>query len=134
LELNPEDWGTHTQIGIVLLRQGLPEEAWAEIELEVDPQQKEIGSILALPALGRDAEAQQRLDDFTRENQSWAAYPIATMHAWHGDTEAAFTWLERAYQQRDGLMSTIAFDPLLNSLHGDPRWAELMDRMELPHE
>ncbi|HEY5776822.1 MAG TPA: tetratricopeptide repeat protein [Xanthomonadales bacterium] len=134
LELNPEDWGTHTQLAIILLKQERLDEAWAELELEVDPQQQEIGRMLVLPALGREVEAQQKLDIFIQENQSWAAYPIATIYAWHGDSEAAFTWLERAYQQHDSLMSTIAFDPLLTSLHGDPRWAELLDRLGLPHQ
>ena len=134
LELNPEDWGTHTQLAIILLKQERPDEAWAELELEVDPQQQEIGRMLVLPALGREEEAQQRLDIFIQENQSWAAYPIATIYAWHGDSETAFSWLERAYQQRDSLMATIVFDPLLSSLHGDPRWAELLDRMGLSNQ
>lgn len=133
LELNPEDWGTHTQLGIILLKQGHPEEAWAELDLEVDSQQQEIGRILALPALGRKEEAQLRLDNFVQQNQSWAAYPIAGIFAWHGDSETAFTWLERAYQQRDSSMSGIISDPLLTSLHDDPRWAGLLDRMGLPH-
>lgn len=133
LELNPEDWGTHTQLGIILLKQGHPEEAWAELDLEVDSQQQEIGRILALPALGRKEEAQLRLDNFVQQNQSWAAYPIAGIFAWHGDSETAFTWLERAYQQRDSSMSGIISDPLLTSLHDDPRWASLLDRMGLPH-
>ena len=133
LELNPEDWGTHTQLGIILLKQGHPEEAWAELELEVDSQQQEIGRIHALPALGRKEEAQQRLDIFVQENQSWAAYPIAGIYASYGDSETAFTWLELAYQQRDSSMSGILSDPLLISLHDDPRWAGLLDRMGLPH-
>ena len=133
LELNPEDWGTHTQLGIILLKQGHPEEAWAELELEVDSQQQEIGRILALPALGRKEEAQLRLDIFIQKNQSWAAYPIAGIYARHGDSEAAFAWLERAYQQRDSSMSVILSDPLLTSLHDDQRWADLLDRMGLPH-
>ena len=133
LELNPDDWGTHTQLGIILLKQGRPEDAWAELELEVDPQQQEIGRILALPALGRKEEAQKRLDAFIRENESWAAYPIAGMFAWHGDSDAAFKWLERAYQQRDGLMSTILLDPLLTHLNDDPRLSDLLERMGLPH-
>ncbi|MDH4020603.1 MAG: tetratricopeptide repeat protein [Xanthomonadales bacterium] len=133
LELNPEDWGSHTQVAIIMLQQDQPREAWQELELEVDPQQQEFGRILALPALGKEAEAEQRLAMFIEQHQSWAAYPIANIYAWHGDKESAFKWLEQAYQQHSGLLTTVLLEPLLVSLHDDPRWGELLDRMNLPH-
>jgi len=133
LELNPEDWGTHTQLALIMLISDRPQEAWAELELEVDPQQQEIGRIMVLPALGRDAEALQRLDTFIAENQSWAAYPIAGIYSMRGDVDAAFAWLDRAYQQHDAYMVDLLVDPLLAGLHEDPRWGEMLDKMNLPH-
>lgn len=133
LELNPEDWGSHTQVAIILLQQGKPEEAWAELDLEVDPQQQQFGRILTLPALGRETEAEQRLAAFIEEHQSWAAYLIASIYSWHGDKDAAFQWLEQAYQQHSGLMSAVLLEPLLKPLNDDPRWGDLLDRMNLPH-
>jgi len=133
LELNPEDWGSHTQVAIILLQQDKPREAWQELDLEVDPQQQEFGRILVLPALGREAEAEQRLAVFIEQNQSWAAFPIAGIYAWNGDKESAFKWLEQAYQEHSGLLSAILMEPLLTSLHDDPRWGDLLDRMGLPH-
>ena len=133
LELNPEDWGSHTQVAIIMLQQGQAQEAWLELDLEVDPQQQEYGRILALSALGREAEAQQRLAVFIEQHQSWAAFPIASIYAWQGDIDTAFSWLEQAYQQHSGLLSTILLEPLLAPLHDDPRWGDLLDRMNLPH-
>ena len=133
LELNPEDWGSHTQVAIIMLQQGQAQEAWLELDLEVDPQQQEYGRILALSALGREAEAQQRLAVFIEQHQSWAAFPIASIYAWQGDIDTAFNWLEQAYQQHSGLLSTILLEPLLAPLHDDPRWGDLLDRMNLPH-
>jgi adenylate cyclase len=133
LELNPEDWGSHTQVAIILLQQNKPQEAWQELDLEVDPQQQEFGRVLVLPALGREAEAEQRLAVFIEQNQSWAAFPIAGIYAWHGDKESAFKWLEQAYQQHSGLLSGVLMEPLLTPLHDDPRWGDLLDRMNLPH-
>lgn len=134
LELNSEDWGSHTQVAIILLQQDNPQEAWRELELEVDPQQQEYGRILALPALDRAQEAQQRLAKFIDQNQSWAAFLIASIYAWHGDIESAFTWLEQAYQQHSGLLSGVLLDPTLRVLHADPRWGNLLDRMGLPRD
>ena len=133
LELNPEDWGSHTQLATIMLEQGRVKEAWDELELEVDPQQQEYGRILALFALGKDEEARQRLDQFIEKNQSWGAFPIATIYAWNQDADTAFEWLDRAYEQRDGLMSNVLMEPLLGKLHDDPRWLELIDKMGLPH-
>jgi len=133
LELNPEDWGSHTQVAIILLQQDKPQEAWRELELEVDPQQQEYGRILALPALDRSEEVEQRLAEFIEQNQSWASFLIASIYAWHGNVESAFTWLEQAYQQHSGLISGILMDPTLTALHDGPRWSDLLERMNLPH-
>jgi TolB-like protein/Tfp pilus assembly protein PilF len=132
LELNPEDWGSHTQLAIIMMRQGRAQEAWDELALEVDPKQQEYGRILVLPDLGREREARQRLAEFIEENQSWTAYLMATIYAWHGDPDEAFEWLDRAYEQRDGLMVSMLKEPLFVGLHDDPRWALLLERMNLP--
>jgi TolB-like protein/Tfp pilus assembly protein PilF len=133
LELNPEDWGSHTQLAIIMLQQGRAQEAWDELELEVDPQQQEYGRILALSALGKNDEAAQRLQTFIENNQSWAAFLIATVYAWQGDADTAFQWLDSAYEKRDGWMSGLLKEPLFTTLHDDPRWVALVDRMGLPH-
>ncbi len=132
LELNPEDWGSHTQLAIIMLQQDRAHDAWTELELEVDPQQQEYGRILALFSLGKDEEARQRLDQFIENNQSWGPFLIATIYAWNQDADTAFKWLDRAYAQRDGLMSNVLMEPLFTKLHDDPRWLPLIDKMGLP--
>jgi len=132
LELNPEDWGTHTRLAIIMLKQDRLEEAWSELMLEIDPIQQEFGRILALPALERQDEAGQRLDAYIKEHQSWAAFSIAQIYAFHGDAHAAFDWLNRAFDQRDGSMSLIKTDSLLVSLYDDPRWPVMLEKMGLP--
>ena len=133
LDLNPEDWGSHTQVAIIMLQQGRAQDAWSELELEVDPQQREYGRILALFSLGKGEEARQHLDQFIENNQSWGAFPIATIYAWNQDADTAFKWLDRAYEQRDGLMCSLLMEPLFTKLHDDPRWLKLVDKMGFPH-
>jgi TolB-like protein/Tfp pilus assembly protein PilF len=132
LEINPQDWGSHTQLAIIMLESGRIEQAWEELALEVDPQQQEYGRILALYAQGRTAEADERLQAFSEAHQSWASALIATLHAFRGDADAAFEWLDRAYQNRDSLLTATLRDPLLESVHDDPRWNALLRRMNLP--
>jgi hypothetical protein len=52
--------------------------------------------------------------------------------ATRGETDKAFEWLERAYEQRDGGLSEIKGDPLLRSLEHDPRYRPFLQKMKLP--
>ncbi len=61
-----------------------------------------------------------------------AAYQIAQAFAWRGEKERAFEWLERAFTQRDGGLSIVKTDPLMRNLRGDPRYAALLKKMNLP--
>jgi len=54
------------------------------------------------------------------------------VYAARGDPDHAFEWLERAYRQRDAGLLGIKIDPFLTSLHGDPRYAALLRKMNLP--
>jgi hypothetical protein len=60
-----------------------------------------------------------------------AAYQIAEVHAARGEVEPAFEWLERAHAQRDPGISWTKIDPLLRSLHADPRWDTLLRKLRL---
>jgi TolB-like protein/DNA-binding winged helix-turn-helix (wHTH) protein/Tfp pilus assembly protein PilF len=57
---------------------------------------------------------------------------IAVLSAELGDTDAAFQSLEKAYQDRLLTMPNIKVAPGLRSLHGDPRFADLVRRVGLP--
>jgi len=131
LELNPKDQGTHTQLAIIMLQQGDPEAAWRELELEPEPQQQEYGRLLALPALARSDEVEERLNSFIEKNQSWGSYFIANIYAWHGDKDNAFLWLNHAYQQRAGGITQVLLEPTLAALHDDPRWDDILQKLGL---
>jgi tetratricopeptide (TPR) repeat protein len=49
-----------------------------------------------------------------------------------GDKDEAFAWLERAYAERRGRLSSILVEPLLEPLRADPRFADLVHRVGLP--
>jgi len=133
LELNPEGWGSHGILAIVFMVQGDASKAWDETAREVDPMFQEYARILVLPALGRSEEVQQRLEVFTGEYQERLAYLIATVHGWHGNNDQAFNWLNRAIDQGDVLAVRTMTDPLLAGLRGDPRWGDLLGRINLPY-
>jgi hypothetical protein len=56
---------------------------------------------------------------------------IAEIYAFRGENDKAFEWLNRAYRQRDSGLVGLKVDPLLRSLHGDPRYRLLLEKMRL---
>jgi tetratricopeptide (TPR) repeat protein len=58
---------------------------------------------------------------------------IAGTYAFLGEKDRAFTWLEKAYGEKSGFLSYIKSHPNFDSLRSDPRYADLLKRMGLPH-
>ncbi len=48
-----------------------------------------------------------------------------------GEKDRAFEWLEKAYEERSDLLVYLKVEPRLDSLRGDPRFADLLRRMRL---
>ena len=60
------------------------------------------------------------------------AYQIAEVYAFRNQSDEAFEWLDRAYAQRDAGLIVTKVDPLLKSLHNDPRFAAFLKKLNLP--
>ena len=63
-----------------------------------------------------------------------AAYQIACVYAYRGETGRAFEWLERAYRQRDPGLGWSKEDFFLQTLHSDPRWPAFMKKLGVADE
>jgi serine/threonine protein kinase/tetratricopeptide (TPR) repeat protein len=61
-----------------------------------------------------------------------ASYDLAELYADIGDRDHAFEWLDIGYQERCPWMVWLRTDPLLDPLHSDPRYAELVKKMGFP--
>ena len=60
-------------------------------------------------------------------------YLIAGIYAALGDCDAAFEWLNKAYQQREVHLVSLKVDPSLDGVRQDRRFAALLNRVGLPH-
>jgi hypothetical protein len=76
--------------------------------------------------------ADATLADLKREYAEDSAYQIAEVHAWRGEADAAFEWLERAYGQRDSGLTNIKSSQMFRSLVTDPRFIAFLGRLRLP--
>jgi len=87
---------------------------------------------MAEHTLGNAKASQQALDKLIAANAEEAAFQIAEVYAWRGEKDKAFEWLERAYRQQDGGLTSTKIDLLLASLHSDPRYAALLRKLNFP--
>ncbi len=83
---------------------------------------------------GRKAEAQKVLEFLLEKRKSQYIPPseIAVIYAGLGERDTAFDWLERAYEERDFLINEIGADPLFDVFRGDPRFEDLLRKMNYP--
>lgn len=129
--LNPDYFSIHATLGWLLLRQGNAEQALIEVEKDPDDFWGGLVGQLTLYALGRQAEADAALAAFIEKYHTFGAYQIAESFGWRDEPDEAFKWLEIAYEQHDPGMASLLQDSTLRNLHGDPRWATLLEKMGL---
>jgi tetratricopeptide (TPR) repeat protein len=85
-------------------------------------------------ATGRVDEARQILAELERlGNHTYVTpYGVALVHAGLGSNDIALTWLNRAFQERSHWLVWLGLDPRWKALRSDPRFDELMRRMQFP--
>jgi TolB-like protein len=135
VELVPTVEGQHAELAQMLLAAGRSDEALAEVAKESDPGNRAYALAYIYIKLGRRGDANAALADVEKRFAAEQPYSIAILHALRGERDQAFSWLNRAYQQHDsGIISLppITVDPDMKSLHGDPRWAAFLRKMNLP--
>jgi len=129
LDLAPNAGITHYILSCARLLQGRADDALDEAEREPVRYLRLLCVALAQHTRGDAVASDAALRRLTDEGGSAVSFQIAAAHAWRGEVDAAFAWLERAYRERDpGLGESVAY-PLLRALHGDPRWIALMQKM-----
>ncbi len=140
LEIVPDGpFAWQNQIELYLL-QGRPEAALSAAQRLADPGDSSspasgvrlLGLALAEHDLGHAAESDRALAKLISRWGHGFQYQIAQVHAWRGDADRAFEWLERASREYDPATTFIKFDPLLRKIRGDPRYTALLRKINLP--
>jgi tetratricopeptide (TPR) repeat protein len=132
LEVDPDHWDSPITLSRVYLLQGRPQDALSEIEhVHLAPFRAHLYA-LTYYALGRKKESDAASNELITKYHASNAFEIATIYAFRNHTDKAFEWLDRAYAQRDPSLIATRVEPLLNSLHNDPRYAAFLKKLNLP--
>ena len=132
IELDPRNFGAYGRLGDVYVQIGTYDEAIAAFgkvrDLRPDGAYPvRIARVYALMGKGREA---MKIVSGTKAG----AFETAGVYAALGDRDEAFRILEKGIEARDSLLVYIKEDPSLESLHSDPRWKELLRRMNFPSD
>src|SRR6202051_3023990 len=123
LELSPDVGFSHFLLSRIYIIQGRPQDALPEIELVRYDTVRAFMYPIAYYALGRKKESDAALSELVAKYHASSAYQIAQVYAFRNQSDKAFEWLDRAYAQHDSGLIHTKVDPLLKSLHNDPRFA-----------
>jgi TolB-like protein/DNA-binding winged helix-turn-helix (wHTH) protein len=132
LELNPDVVAAHMKLSEIYVMQGRPQEALPEIDLVRYDPVREFLYAIAYHALGRKEESDAALNELITKYNGSRPYEAAEVYAFRSQYNEAFEWLDRAHAQRDTTLMLAKMDPLLKNLHGDPRFAALLKKLNLP--
>ena len=137
IELDPMSGPAYAGLGWAYRCKSLYEPAIAPLRraCELWPGSTAIGMLGELyAAAGYRAEAQKILEQLKElsKKQYVTPYVVARIHLTLGEIDEAFHWLEVAYQQRAEWMVVLKVDPCLDNLRSEPRFQNLMRRMNFP--
>lgn len=87
----------------------------------------------AYAVAGNRKEARKILEELEQlsKQKYVSSFPVAAVYAALGDRDEAFKQLEKAYTERSWAMGMLKVNPVFDSLRSDPRFSELLRRMNL---
>jgi tetratricopeptide (TPR) repeat protein len=83
---------------------------------------------------GRKTEARNILAELQTlsEHKYVPATDTALIYAGLGEKDKSFAWLDKAFEEHSFTLSNLKVEPRFDSLHSDPRFADLLRRIGLP--
>jgi TolB-like protein/DNA-binding winged helix-turn-helix (wHTH) protein/Flp pilus assembly protein TadD len=139
LELDPNLDFARAFLALAYLQKSMNEEAIAEFEKQVVTSHGHVWALAdlgyAYATAGRGPEAQRMLDQVNQlSRQKFVpADAMAHIYVGRGEKGKAFEWLEKGYERHSlGLAGVdLKVDPLWDPLRSDPRFADLLRRVNL---
>jgi tetratricopeptide (TPR) repeat protein len=139
VSLSPNGVLAYCGLGRVYLHQGKYEEAIAEfhkaddLDERLPPTREQLGYAYAVA--GRRDEALKilgEMDERAARGEYVTPLGIAWIYIALGDKDQAFAWLNKACDEHNGGLPYLKTEPVYDSLRSDPRFANVLRRVNLP--
>lgn len=137
MELDPRFPNAHNNLGWAFLKQRRYEEAIAALQKSVELSGRQSNYLCDLgytyAITGRRGEALQILRELEDRYSKREAIGmnLAAVYVGLGEKDKAFSWLERDFEQRSGLLPDVTVWANFDDIRSDPRYADLLRRMGL---
>ena len=134
LELDPNFFISQTFLGLTYVQKSMYKEGISELEkaVAISPSNLSLAFLgYGYAAAGRRLEAQKvlaQLNETSKEKYVPALYR-ALIYAGLVEKDKAFEWLEKAYEEH--YIIAIKVNPVFDPLRSDPRFTDLLRRMNL---
>jgi DNA-binding winged helix-turn-helix (wHTH) protein/TolB-like protein/Tfp pilus assembly protein PilF len=140
LKMDPDDpqaFAAHRLLGWIYLHRGLPDQALEEFIEALRLQRADSPWLSTLrqsyAAAGMQGYWRKWLEMQQPRIQRGRLNPfyLAQIHAFLGETEQAFTYLGKAYEDRSVRPAVLQFNPNFDCLRADPKYEALLRRLAL---
>ncbi len=141
IQRQPANALVRNNLGVLYDRKGLYDEAIREFEEILTSDPTNASALKNLETAKRNrATVQERDGEISRAvkaaaaqpRDARAAYTVARLHAVHGQSDEALTWLIKAVDLGLDNVEQLAVDPTLGHLRDDPRFPKLGKRRPAP--
>jgi len=139
LEANPAEPMAHFCLGCAYTQERMYDRAIAEFKTvlkleELDFPGSRAGLAYAQGMSGRKSEARKILYELLELSRKRYVRPyyVGVVYAGLGDSDRAFEWFEKAYEERSSHLVVFKVDPFLDPIRADPRFQALLRRMNFP--
>lgn len=130
LEMDPQFAPAHWVIAWADRHKNRQKEFLEELDQsDISTRARVHGVVCALT--GRKSEARRILAEFLRSapKRYGSSLDIAALYLYLGDRDKAFTWLEKAFQDREGGLIVIGVEEQWKPFRSDPRFQQLLRRV-----
>jgi TolB-like protein/tRNA A-37 threonylcarbamoyl transferase component Bud32/Tfp pilus assembly protein PilF len=133
----PNDWTALSTLRSAYHQKGMYEEAleiWKRSYAARGDREAEEALALGYSEAGYSGALSRIAEMLIVRSRSTYVTPwqIGTLYTRAGKNDEALEWLEKAYEEHDGNMPYISVDPIFDGLRDDPRFLDLLRRMNLP--
>jgi serine/threonine-protein kinase len=138
VDLEPDSVNAHDCLELSYLAKGKYEEAVAEgqraVALSGNDLARAVDLARAYALAGNQAGARHILNEWHAQEKrtNIPPYFFAQVHVALGENDQGLAWLEKAYTGRDSHLVQLMVDPAFDSVRSDPRFQDLLHRLELP--